>query len=414
MSNFLLHYKCIECGKEIPIRGKMVYTCPDCNNNLDIIYDIKRLKKEIKKRDIESSRDYTIFRYAPFLPLDLNSKFKIPANVGWTPVFEVQRLRKELCLKKLFIKDDGRNPSASFKDRASAIGILRALELGEKLITAASTGNAASSLSCLSSALGIKNVIFLPESAPRAKIAQLLIFGAKVITVKGTYDNAFDLSWEATKRFGWYSRNTGINPYLSEGKKTGALEICEQFNWKPPDYVFIPVGDGCIIGGIHKGFKDFYDVGFIKKIPKIIAVQAKGSAAIYRAWKNQSDIKPISAKTLADSISVDFPRDGKKAIRAIRDTHGDAVMVSDKEILAAQELMARLGGVFGEPAGAAALAGVIKFKKERKLKPTDSVLAYNTGNGLKDIEAAFKAVKNKVIPSKKDFKELNRIKKLVL
>ncbi|HDS08714.1 MAG TPA: pyridoxal-phosphate dependent enzyme, partial [Firmicutes bacterium] len=296
--DFILYFKCIGCRRDLPNSDRMIYTCPDCGSNLDVIYDFKCLKKEVSRKDIEESRDFTIFRYRPFLPIKSGTGFEMALNIGWTPVFQAARLRKELGLKNLFIKDDGRNPSASFKDRASAIGIIRAMELGEELITAASTGNAASSLSCLSAPLGIKNVIFVPASAPKAKVAQLLIFGARVIAVQGTYDNAFDLSWEATKRFGWYSRNTGINPYLSEGKKTGALEIAEQFNWDPPEFVFIPVGDGCIIGGIYKGFKDFLDAGFIKRIPKIIAVQAEGSAAIYNAWKSKKEIKPVSSKTV--------------------------------------------------------------------------------------------------------------------
>lgn len=298
-----------------------------------------------------------------------------------------------LGIKKLYLKDDGRNPSASFKDRASAVAYVRARETGAKVITGASTGNAASALSCITASVDFPTVIFVPKTAPRAKITQLLVFGAKVIAVDGTYDDAFDLCLKVTEKYGWYNRNTGYNPFTREGKKTCAYEICEQLNWKVPDKVFVSVGDGNIISGIWKGFKDLKAIGLIKKLPKIVGVQSSKSNAVYKAWKNKTKIKPVKATTIADSISVDFPRDGDFALRAVIESDGFMVEVSDKEILSAIKKVARGAGVFGEPAGVTSYAGIEKAVKEKLVSKNDVCVVIITGNGLKDIDSAMKTVK---------------------
>ena len=290
-----------------------------------------------------------------------------------------------------------RQPTASLKDRASAVAVVKATEKGAKIITTASTGNAAAALSGLCACIQQPNVIFVPETAPQAKIAQLLVFGSRVLLVKGTYDDAFDLCLEASKAYGWYNRNTAYNPYMAEGKKTAAFEICEQLNWNAPDRIFVSVGDGCIISGLHKGLKDLYAMGWIDKLPSLMGVQASGSNYMYAAWESEVDIltKPsIKAQTLADSISAELPRDRIKALAAVRDTGGAFIAVEDKDILAAIPELARGSGVFAEPAGAAAYAGLVQAARENLVSGDEKLVVLNTGNGLKDIAGAMQAVKN--------------------
>ena len=235
-----------------------------------------------------------------------------PLTVGMTPLYRTDRLAAGLGLQHVWVKDDGRNPSASFKDRASAVAVIKAQEKGAEIITTSSTGNAGAALSALCASVGQPNVVFVPESAPPAKVAQLLVYGSTVILVRGSYDDAFELCGQAAKEFGWYNRNTGYNPYMSEGKKTASFEICEQLGWDAPDWIVVSVGDGCVIGGVYKGLFDMYSLGWIKKMPKLLGVQAAGSAALYDAWVRGIDamaMQPIEAKTVADSISADLPAD---------------------------------------------------------------------------------------------------------
>jgi len=236
----------------------------------------------------------------------------------------------------------------------------------------------------------MKSFIFVPATAPEAKIAQLLIYGANVILVEGSYDEAYDLCLEASRKFGWYQRNTGYNPYMTEGKKTAALEICEQLHWDVPDKVIVAVGDGCIIGGLWKGFLDFHRLGFIERLPEMIGVQAEGASPIVEALRS-GELKERPATTIADSICVGKPRDAVKALRAMRDSGGFGLTVSDGEILRAMSQLARDTGVFAELAAAAAYAGFLKLAGMGKLKSDERVLVMITGNGLKDIPAARRA-----------------------
>ena len=389
----VLGLKCVLCGAEYS-REQVGYVCPKHGNEgmLDVVYDYAAIKRRFSKADLEKSRDYSIWRYSELLPIDKRELIP-PLQVGWTPLYHAQRLGTQLGLPNLYIKDDGRNPSASFKDRASAVGILKARELGRGIITAASTGNAAASLACLAASVGLTTYIFVPERAPQAKLAQLLVFGANVIMVRGTYDQAFDLCLQASAEYGWYSRNTAYNPYLSEGKKTAALEICEQLNWQPPDKIFVSVGDGCIIGGLWKGLCDLRALGFIERVPQLIGVQAEGSAVLVKAWQEGTEsITPIVPQTIADSISVGVPRDAIKALRAVRQSEGQFVTVSDAEILDAMRILARGAGVFGEPAGVTGFAGLRKLLVQGQISPDQRLVVLVTGNGLKDVQSAIQAV----------------------
>jgi len=386
-----------------------MYTCLDCGVEgvLDVVYDMDVVAKRFLKRIIKQTKvcfPGSIWRYLDLLPIR-DDRSLSHLQVGWTPMYLCDEFAKKYGQEQnialpinFYVKDDGRNPTASFKDRASAIAVVKALELGKKVITCASTGNAASSLAGLAASLGIITYIFVPETAPKAKVAQLLMYGANVIVIKGTYDQAFDLCLQASDEWGWYSRNSGYNPYLGEGKKTAALEICEQLNWNVPAKVFVSVGDGCIIGGMWKGFCDLYELGMIERLPQMIGIQAEGASPLVRAFETEQPVCPTSqTRTLADSIAVGHPRDALKALRAVRNSKGKMMSVSDDEILNAMRILARNTGVFAEPAGAAAFAGLLKMSKQKLIDINERVVVVVTGNGLKDIDSAIRAAGEPIV-----------------
>ena len=278
--------RCITCRREFS-PPEMDYTCPDCGplaGTLEVLYDYDSVSRYLNRNTLSSNDRYDMWRYLPLLPV-IDPK-KIPVlSVGWTPVYRSSQLENKLGLARVWVKDDGRNPTASTKDRASAVSVVKALEKGACIVTAASSGNAAASWSAFTAISGLKTIIFVPETAPVAKLAQLLLYGAHVFQVRGTYDQAFDVCCQAAGKWGWYNRSTAVNPYLGEGKKTAAFEICEQLEWKVPDYVLVGVGDGCILQGIWKGFKEFYRLGLIQRQPKIIGVQAAGASPLVKVWE---------------------------------------------------------------------------------------------------------------------------------
>jgi len=391
------HYQCSLCGTEYT-PDEVTYTCPKDGGNLNVILDYEALKTKFSPDKFMDLPEASLWRYMNLIPVEDPGGLGTPLRrAGWTPVYQPTRLAEKLGLQQLWVKDESPNPTASFKDRASAIVVARAIQIGAEVTVAASTGNAGAALAGMAAAVGSKAVIFAPRTAPPAKIAQLIVFGAQVLLVDGTYDQAFDLSIEATENFGWYNRNTGFNPFTAEGKKTAGFEIWEQVIRRLPKdskplTVFVPVGDGNIISGVHKGFKDLKALGWLPQMPRIIGVQSEGSAAIANTF-NQGDevIKPVSASTLADSISVDLPRDGVRAVRAARETSGTYLIVPDQAILNA---IAELGkvGIFAEPAAATAYAGLVKAVDKGVVTADDPVLVLSTGSGLKDVKAAMQAV----------------------
>lgn len=371
------------------------YTCPACGEvgTLDVLYDYAALKISVDRAAIAAGPN-SMWRYKPLLPIQPESTVP-PLRVGWTPFYDAPRVAAELDVAQVWLKDDGQNPTGSFKDRASAMVVARAIELGIETISTASTGNAAAALAGVCASVGKTPIIFVPASAPEAKIAQLLVYGATVLLVNGTYDQAFDLCTQICLAEGWYCRNTAMNPFTTEGKKTAAFEIAEQLGWNVPDVVVVSVGDGNIIAGVYKGFYDLHQLGWIDRMPRLIGVQAAGSAALYHAWKDGTraeDMQPIDAQTVADSISAGLPRDRAKGLRAVRQTQGAYVSVTDEAILASIPRLARLSGVFAEPACAAAFAGAEQARREGHILPTDTVALLLTGNGLKDIRRAQQSV----------------------
>lgn len=382
------HARCIKCGATHDASPDIT-TC-SCGGVMDIEYDYDYISSRITRAEFAKNRDYTMWRYRELLPVEDNSPAP-PLRTGWSPMYSSPSLAELVGAKYLFIKDDGQNPTSSLKDRASAMALVKAREAGYSKIACASTGNAASSLAGACAAAGMESFIFVPERAPVGKVAQLLIFGANVISVQGDYGAAFRLSAEAIERYGWYNRNAAINPYLMEGKKTVSFEIAEQLLWEIPDYVAVSVGDGCTIAGIWKGFKDLYAVGLIKKLPKLVSVQAAGCWPINRSARERVPLAPMEENTIADSIAVGVPRNPDKAISAIQESGGVTVEVTDEEILEAMRILGSKAGVFGEPAGVTGMAGIIKASETGLIPPNSSIVSVITGNGLKDTANGIKA-----------------------
>lgn len=403
------YLKCVKCGRTYN-PDEVMYCCPVCGTEgtLDVIYDYEKLKNEITRDTFSKTHENSIWRYLSLLPVKDRPQ-SLPLRVGWTPLYNARRVERELGLNYVYIKDDGQNPTASFKDRATAIGVAKAIELKKDVMCAASTGNAASSLSGFAACVGIKTYIFVPASAPEAKIAQLMVYGSNVILVDGTYDDAFELCLLASKEFGWYNRSCAINPYLVEGKKTVSFEIAEQLNWDIPDTVIMSVGDGCCISGAWKGFKELYELGLTNKLPRMIGVQSSGSNPVNRAFhEGKNYFEYIKPDTIADSISVGIPRNGLKALRAIRESGGNMVDVQDSEIIEAIKKLARLSGVFAEPAGAAGFAALCSMAGQGEIKRDEKVLTVVTGNGLKDIRSILSSeiISKKIKPDMAELKKL--------
>ncbi|MEZ4666731.1 MAG: threonine synthase [Anaerolineae bacterium] len=387
--------RCPLCGRSFQ-PAEVQYTCPVCGpvGTLEVLYDYDALGAQLDRDALRNQREMSMWRYKALLPIESNSPVP-PLRVGMTPFYDTPRLAEDLGLKQVWLKDDGQNPTGSLKDRASALVVARAMEQGIETVSTASTGNAAAALSGVGASVGMNIIIFVPASAPEAKIAQLLVYGATVLLVEDTYDVAFELCSQMCLSEGWYCRNTGMNPFTVEGKKTAAYEIAEQMNWSVPDVVIVGVGDGNIIAGIYKGFYDLYELGWIQRIPRLIGVQAEGSSALVHAWQHNlkaEEMIPMPAETIADSISAGVPRDRAKALRAVRETNGAFVAVPDDEILAAIPAIAQKSGVFAEPSCAAVYAGAKRAVQSKLIANDESVLLLMTGNGLKDVKRAQQSV----------------------
>jgi threonine synthase len=354
---------------------------------IDILYDFRKKQATLPRG--ASARD--LWEWKDFLPVEPPESVRL-LPVGATPLISSEALAAKAGVKRLWLKDDRPNPSASLKDRASTLALAHAIHAKAEIIAAASTGNAASSLATLAAPCKIRVVLFVPETAPEAKLAQLLLHGAHVVRIQGTYDDAFDLCAEVCRKRGWYSRNTATNPMLAEGKKTVILESVSQLQGEEPDVVAVPVGDGCILAGAHKAFLDLKNAGYIQKMPRLLGIQASGASALVEASKKTNPF-PVKGptSTFADSIRVGLPRDQVKALRAVTETDGEWIAVSDDAIRDAMRLLAQTVGIFAEPAGSAALAGLIEARAKGLVSEKETALVLVTGHGLKDVKVALTA-----------------------
>lgn len=408
--NYIKGFRCTICGAEFK-PGEVGLTCPHCGEKgiLDVLYDYDELKNILTKDYFEKNRNYSMWRYAPIMGIKEDHIDEM-LKVGWTPLYRAKQLEKELGVKELFVKDDGLNPSGSSKDRASGVAVLKAIEAGAKTIACSSTGNAASSCACQAAHMGLNAVIFVPKRAPIGKATQICLYGATLIKVDGDYKAAFQLSKAAIDKYGWYNRNAAINPFMVEGKKTVSMEIAEQLNFEPTDWVAVSVGDGCTVGGVYKGFAEFYKLGLIKRIPRILGVQSTGCAPFVIASETGEALKEADENTIADSIAVGIPRNPIKALNAIKLSNGAWISVPDSDIIKAMGLLGRTEGIFGEPAGVAAIAGIKKAVELGIIKPNETVTTIVTGNGLKDPVNGQKAV-SMPEPMKPNLEELDKFLK---
>jgi threonine synthase len=398
-------YICFNCKTEYSskrIEENFIYLCPKCGKAeknkplegiLQIKYDYKELKKKMNRKDFLKLPVGQFWLYPDLWPLEIkrqkakgkrqkeNEGLLNRIRLTRDPYFEFRYEGKTFCAF-----DDTRNPTLSFKDRASGLVALKAIELGINEIAAASTGNAGSSLAGICSRLGLKSNIFIPENIPAAKRIQIQSFSSQIYMVKGDYDNAFDLCLEISASKKWYNRNTAYNPLTIEGKKSAAYDIFISTNGNIPDIIFIPSGDGVILSGIYKGFWELLQFGWIEKLPKLFAVQAEGSNALVRYLKTKLfEYKPAS--TIADSISAGAPRNLYMTADSIEKSGGDAIEVSDEEILEAQKIVAHNLGMLIEPSSAASFAGYKKYLTAGKIFDNEKVMLMFTGNGLKDINS---------------------------
>lgn len=418
MRSFLL--ECIDCGNHV-VPTEADYLCPKCAGSrkpmqplrglLRCLYDHKDVMKRRRDKKFPDNSYAGLARWWPLLPL--RSPDSIPSLiVNTTPMRPAERLRAELGLSNLWLKDDTVSPTASFKDRASALVVAVARELGKKTVATASTGNAATALAGFGAAVGMETVIFVPASAPKAKLAQIAVFGARLVPVDAGYDACFELSIEACEAFGWYNRSTAYNPFTIEGKKTAALEIWEQLKYTAPDWVIVPTGDGVIAAGIEAGFSDLMRMRLIDRIPRLAIVQAAGCAPIVRTFEERgTEIEPERRPdTFADSIAVGVPRAGRWVIAALAKTNGVAVAVEDSQISEAINLLGRTTGVFAEPAAAASIAGLCKLVSMGTIKSDEKVVALITGSGLKDVPAAMRTFEmpKAIAPELKEVQRLFR------
>ncbi len=398
--NNKFHFSCIDCGKIIN-STKVEYLCSDCENKNEISqppqgvlkteYNFSKIKAKMSLVCEDTNKGINLFKklentgFIDILPI--KSLESLPfLKVGNTPLYNVTTLYNNLLNFQLFLKDDSQNPTFSFKDRASAIVSAYAKENNIDTIIAASTGNAGSSLAGICAAQKQRAIIFVPATAPKAKLTQIMMYGAQIVPVNGNYDTAFELSIEITKKYGWYNRNTAFNPLTIEGKKTVSFELYSQLNQTLPDRIFVPVGDGVIISGVYKGFEDLLMLGIIKKIPTIIAVQAFGSSNIVNNINNTRFVITPS-KTIADSISVDIPRNYLMTKKYMQNFKGEAILITDEEIISASKTLSSNTGIFTEPAAATAFAGFLNYFKNNKINKNSKNIVLLTGSGLKDLNA---------------------------
>ncbi len=377
--------RCIECG-EVFSPTETIYTCKKCGGLLEVVLELDEIK--VKKEEL-GKRKFGVWRYKEFLPIDKETKI-ISLDEGGTPLYKAKNLSKKLGIK-LFVKNEGANPTGSFKDRGMTVGVTKAIELGASSVGCASTGNTSASLAAYAAKAGIGCYVLLPAGKiALGKLAQAILHGAKVIGIRGNFDDALRLIREACEKFNIYLLNS-VNPWRLEGQKTEAYEIIEQLDYDIPDWTVVPMGNCGNISAIWKGFKEFFEYGLVDVLPKMAGIQAEGASPVVEAFKKgKTKICPISnPETVATAIRIGAPVNAPKALKALRESGGYAERCSDEEIINAQKLLAREEGIGVEPASATSIAGVIKLIRNGIIDKGDKVVCVVTGHALKDPEIIF-------------------------
>lgn len=386
----MISLRCIGCGAKYSI-DEIVYNCRKCGDLLEVKFDLKELKEKLDEADWRQRR-ICVWKYREFLPVLDESKI-VTLHEGGTPLYKCDKLGKELGVKSLYVKNEGANPTGSFKDRGMTVGVSKALELRAKAVVCASTGNTSASLAAYAAKAGLNCVVLIPAGKiALGKLAQAMMYGASVVAVKGNFDDALQIVLEASKNLGLYLLNS-INPFRVEGQKTSAFEICDQLGWRSPDRVILPVGNAGNITAYWKGFKELKDLGIVEGLPKMTGIQAIGANPIAKAFATKSNkIEPVkNPETIATAIRIGNPVNWKRALNAMRESGGTAATVTDEEIVYAQKLLARTEGIFVEPASAASIAGLKKLVENNDVDSNEDIVCVTTGHGLKDPEAAVKA-----------------------
>ena len=386
----MAYQKCINCGSEYSI-DEIVYFCKKCGDILEIKYEQGELSEALRDPEWRNT-PLSVWRYRQFMPISDATKI-VSLNEGGTGFHLCERVAKHLGLRELYVKNEGENPTGSFKDRGMTVGVTKAVELGVKSVICASTGNTSASLAAYAAKAGLQCAVLIPSGKiAYGKLSQAMIYGAKVIQVRGNFDQALDAVLKLSEKHRSIYLLNSINPFRIEGQKSLGYEICDQLNQEAPDRIIVPVGNAGNISAIWKGFSEFHELGIIKTLPKMTGIQAAGSAPIAKAIKEGSDtIVPVSApETVATAIRIGAPVSWKKALNAIRDSHGTAETVTDEEILSAQKMLARVEGLFVEPASASSIAGLVKLVENGTIDKDERIVCVTTGHGLKDPDTAVK------------------------
>lgn len=388
---------CSKCGEVYRPQDQPILCKRKDFGRLDVNYDYSEISKKFTKSSLKSRKDRDVWRYEELLPVP--SKFSVRLGEGGTPLIHATRLGERLGMKNLYLKDETRNPTSSFKDRAMAVGIAKAIEIGRKDVVIASSGNAAASLAAYSAAAGIRCHAFVPDDASTGKTAQLLLYGATTVRCKQEKegeDATVQAMLAAVEKSGYYPCPSfgPFNPYQVEGPKTIVYELYEQFDWRGPDSVFVPTGSGCLLTGAWKGLLDLKKLGMLESFPALVAVQPKGNQALVRAMQQHLRFDQIVPeaypKSVASGLLDPYPWDGDAALTAVKETKGAGVSVSEGEIIEAVKDLAAFEGVFSEPSGAAGLAGLKTMIHDGLFDRHDSAVVLVTGSGLKDPDALVK------------------------
>jgi threonine synthase len=376
--------KCRECGKEYP--AKKIYYCQECFAPLEVIYNYEKI--EITPKEL-NNRPKTLWRYFELFPIN-DKKNIVDLGAGFTNLHKCDELSEKIGIKDLYVKNDTTNPTYSFKDRPASIAVTKALEFGSDGVGCVSTGNLAAATAAHAAKVGLKCNIFIPNNLEANKIIQSSIYGARLISINGTYDDANRLALQASEIYDWPIVNVNLRPYYAEGSKSLAYETCEQLDWDVPDHVVVPTASGALLCAIDRGFKDFIKLDLIEnKNVKISAAQPEGCSPIVQSHQaGRNEITPVEhPDTVAKSLAIGDPGDGIYALKTIDETKGFAESATDAEIIDAIKLLAKTEGIFSEPAGGVTIAVLKKMVELGDISPDEKVVCYVTGSGFKAIEA---------------------------
>ncbi|HTY54621.1 MAG TPA: threonine synthase [Candidatus Binataceae bacterium] len=404
--SYVINLSCRECGQQYPIEP--VHVCDTCFGPLEVNYDYARIKSALSHKAIEA-RPRNLWRYRELLPVETEGQ--VGPSSGFTPLLRAERLGAEIGVKNLYIKDDTVNhPTLSYKDRVVSVAISKAREFGFSTVSCASTGNLATSVAAHAARAGLRCFIFMPEGVESGKMVGSAIYGAKVVIIRGNYDDVNRLCSEIADKYGWAFVNINLRPYYTEGAKTFGFEVAEQLGWRLPNHIVVPTAGGTILPKVAKAFKELKEVGLVRSGEfKIHSAQAAGSAPVIHALHKGVDlITPVKPNTIAKSIAIGNPADGYYVLQAVRDSGGWGEVATDQEIVDAIKLLARTEGIFAEPAGGTTLAVTLKLIAQRRINPDETVVVSITGNGYKTLEAVAQSVeKPAVIEARlKDFDAL--------